>query len=514
MTQRNILVGTGFASWAVALMLLSPLAALADEGDFSADIDATVGLEALEEPNKSNELETETYLAVSVAALLRAWNLQAYFQGPLRFNLDGFAIRDKDWDETEEILRAVRCFRIDYMSADGSEIQYREDGGCNSWTPEEAVGDVAAERSNFLYLSTRLRPIREYSLGYSSIVSGYNAMLEEDHYREGIALEANINRHFTINAALSDIIDPTATMGRVAFRPLQNQVEGYDPDYSDESADTDIFVEVGVTAASDLAPPTELNVETGKFDTDSAVLVGGVDARIRYSSADTWTHESYRVLRFEYGAEFNKIFEHGEAMHNHLRFYYDVGSVDFFIDGEYRLLFGRYLPVYFDPHYRVQRGQYFLSDDQRDLVGTEELTLTKLDFLRSLPEQTEHAYAGTMRFRFWKQVEDGFSRSVDTWLFAEGVPGRDLSNRAGFGLKLYSLFDKLTIQGLFVQQGWDDFGGLLTLQNSVLEVDARYLLTEELYLDFFFDQTWFLVEGGGFDTANDIGLNLGYVPDF
>ncbi len=375
---------------------------------------------------------------------------------------------------------------------------------------------MSTVREEFLYLSARMRPVNAYSLGYGSLVQGYSAMLEEDHYREGISLEANINRHFVINAALSDIVDPTTTMGRVAFRPIQSSAVGEVPGYGEETADTDLFVEVGVTAASDLSVPTNLNVATGATELGDPFLAGGVDARIRYSTEDTWTTEDYRVLRFEYGAEFNKLFDYGQAMHNHLRFYYDVGAVDFYLDGEYRLLLGQYIPAYFDQHYRVQRSQYLLSDEQRAEVGTDDLTMTKIDFLGTLPDKNEHAYAATARFRFWSEDEsgDGWSRAFDWWLFAEQVPGRDLSGRAGTGFTVYNLMDKINISGQFVQQGWDDLSGLFTLANSVLEIDARWLLVENLYIDFFFDQTWFLIGDSGFDTANDVGVNLGYLPEF
>ena len=199
-----------------------------------------------------------------------------------------------------------------------------------------------------------------------------------------------------------------------------------------------------------------------------------------------------------------------------MRFYYDVGAVDLYIDGEYRLILGKYLPAYFNQHYRVQRSQYRLSEDQQRDVGTELLRMTKLDFLDSLPEATEHAYAATMRVRFWKADEyhGAWFRAADWWVFAEQIPGRELSGRAGTGIALHNLAGKVNINGQFVQQGWDDLDGLFSLSNSVLEIGARYLFTESLYLDVFFDQTWFLVDDGGFDTANDIGINFGYLPDF
>ena len=497
------------------LVLAAPQVSAQSE-DFAFDLDANVGLESLEEPNANAQLEANTYLTLSLALLIKAWNVQALIQGPLRFDLNGFSIREKDWDETEEILRAFRCVRVDYMTLNGVESEQREYGSCDSWTPNEAVGDVAQSRENFLYLSTRLQPIYDYSLGYGTLVDGYSATLEEDHYREGISAEANVNRHFVINLALSDIVNPTAALGRVAFRPVQSTETGYESSWGGGAADTDLFVELGVTTANDIRPPVNLNLETSTTETGDPLWANGFDARIRYSTENRWTMDDYRVLRFEYGVELNKIYGYGQALHNHLRFYYDVGAVDLYVDGEYRLILGQYIPSYFNQHYRVQRTQYLLSEDQRHDVGTDQLSMTKLDFLGSLPDTTEHAYAATMRVRFWSAADEGggWYRAADWWVFAEQIPGRDLSGRAGTGLALYNLFDKVSVNGQFVQQGWDDLDGLFSLSNSVLEIGARYLFTESLYLDLFFDQTWFLVDDGGFDTANDIGVNLGYLPDF
>ena len=127
----------------VALVtLLLPLTANAQEDDLNVELDANIGIENMEEPDASNKLENNTYLALSVAALLQAWNLQAYIQAPLRFNFDGFSIREADWDETEEILRAFRCVRLDYMSSGGYETRISETGECHSWRRVHCAGGV------------------------------------------------------------------------------------------------------------------------------------------------------------------------------------------------------------------------------------------------------------------------------------------------------------------------------------------------------------------------------------
>jgi len=501
-TRLTALLMTTFLGSAVAQA--QSVDAAAGNENMSFDFQAEAGVEALEEPNAQSELDTNAYVTVNASALIRLFNFQSVLNAPLRFNLnDGFAIREADWDEGRDYLRIFRCARLDYMTRDGIESHQSERGGCASWTPNEAAGDVAQERENFLYLSTRLRPVYDYSLGYGSLVQGYNAMLEEDTFRDGVLLETNINRHFVVNAAISDVADPTVLAGRVAFRPIQAQ--GSDSG----GTDTDNFLEVGVTVASDLQPPT---YRDGALTTTDALMAGGADVRFRISSENRY-EGSYRILRFELGSEVNQIFDYGMGIHNHLRFYYDVGPFDFYIDGEYRAILGQYLPSYFNQHYNVQRSQFSLSDEQRNaLQGDVELErLTKLDFLAVLEDQTEHAYGATMRFRFWREVEGGWNPSVDFWLFGEDIPNRDQSGRAGAGIHVYQLADKVDINALFVQQGWDDLGGLFSLQNSVLDIDASYELTDDLFLQFFFDQTWFQIpETAQFDTANDVGIGLGY----
>jgi hypothetical protein len=473
------------------------------EEDIMFDFEVEGGLEILEEPLAAlAELENNPYLALNAAGLVRLYNFQTVIQAPLRFDLTDFGIRPEDWDEGRDYLRILRCARIDYMSRDGAESWQREYGGCTSWTPDEAAGDVATTRENLIYLSARMRPVYELTLGYGSLVQGYNATLEENEYRDGISLEANINRHFTVNAALSDVVDPDVVAGRVAFRPIQSAA-GDNVGMSNES-----FVEVGVTAATDLNAPTRLS--SGAFG-EEGLVAGGVDARFRFSDENRYEGQ-YRVLRFELGGEFNQLFDYGSGAHGHLRFYYDVGPFDFYIDGEYRAILGQYLPAFFNQHYRVQRSQYFLSEDQRERIGAgaEELFLTKLDFLGRLPEETEHAYAATMRFRFWREVQGGWNPSADIHIFAEQTPGRDDSGRAGVGLTLYQLADKVDVDALFVQQGWDDVSGIFRLDGSVLDVSARYPLSEELYLVLFFDQTWYALENGSLETANNFGATVGY----
>ncbi|MBN1947163.1 MAG: hypothetical protein JW797_15945 [Bradymonadales bacterium] len=487
-------------------------------------VDAQLGFESLEEPVPDelgiDSLTNQGYVTVNAAALLQLYNLQAFIQAPLRFVTSDFSIRKQDWDETNEYLRVFRCARVDYMSYGGSSVRLNENGACMSWTPDEAVGSVSVPRQDFTYLSLRLHPLTRYSLGYGSIVNGYNAMLEEDHFVEGVTAEVNLNRSLVFSAGLSDIISPTVTAGRLAWRPVQSseQPEEYASGYyysdSDTTSKRELFVEVGATTAVDfVAPATTLHPEQPPSTEERSLVVGGLDARVRYSTENTTSMESYRILRFELGSEYNQIFDFAGALHNHLRFYYDIGSVDFFVDAEYRAIFGQYIPSYFDQHYRVQRSQYLLSNQQRRETGSDSLSMTKLDFLTSLPDETEHAYGTTFRFRFWKGAEGGggWNQAADLWLFLEQVPGRNLSGRAGVGGAIYSLDDKIDLWAQFVQQGWDDLEGLFSLANSVLEVNARYLLTDQIYLNFFYDQTWFLLNTESFDSTHNLGLSLGFL---
>ena len=92
------------------------------------------------------------------------------------------------------------------------------------------------------------------------------------------------------------------------------------------------------------------------------------------------------------------------------------------------------------------------------------------------------------------------------------MPARELSGRAGAAATVYNL-DKLSFTAEFVQQGWDDLAGLFSLSNSVLNVDAVYFLTEEIYLNAYFDQAWFQLATGDFDSANDVGVNLGFAQE-
>lgn len=496
--------------------------------DFS--LDASLGMEGLEEPTAADitQLETNGYVTLDAGGLIQFYNLQTFLHAPLRFNTSDFGIREADWDDTTDWLRIFQCARIDYMSTSGNEERRTESGSCGSWEPDEAVGAISSEREDFTYLSARLVPIYDLNLGYGSIVDGYSATLEQDFFREGLAAEANINRFFIFSGAISDITDPTVIAARAAFRPVQNSAGGGAYGYYDQwgnwhttetQADEYFFVEVGVTSATDLQAPTAYDPSTNTASvSDDPLSVGGVDARIRFNNEDRYSTESYEITRFEFGAEYNQIFSYSGGLHTHLRFYYDVGSFDFYIDGEYRLINSNYIPQYFNQHYRVQRGQFNLSEDQRAGLGTEELTMTKLDYLDALPDETHHAYATSMRFRFWSSdtwVQDGYEQSgwtedVEFTLFAEHAPTRDLSGRAGVGMAFFGLADNLSASAQFVQQGWDDFEGLFSLANSVFEVDARYLLTPEIYLDIFFDQTWFDL-GTELDTTNDFGANVGYL---
>jgi hypothetical protein len=476
-------------------------------------LDAQLGLESLEEPTAgSTTPKANGYATVNAAGLFQLYNFQTVIQAPLRFDINDFGIRKQDWDSTGEWLRVFRCARVDFMqvadpdTGEWHPVRNDEPGDCLSWTPTESVGDVFREGYDFTYYSLRLDPITNFSLGYGSIVDGYNAMLEQDFYRAGLTAELNLNRALVVTAALSDVADPTVAAARAAVRPINTSTPG---DYGTEPG-RELYLEIGTTAAADFQAPT---LRSGHRE-EQGLAIGGVDARFRWSSVNDYTRESYRIIRFELGTEYNQIFRRSGGLHTHLRFYYDIGPVDLYVDGEYRLVNGQYFPAYFDQHYRVQREQYLLSDDQRREIGAGDgLRLTKLDFLDALPDTVEQAYAANLRLRFWPWsaeqsawTQDG----ADFWLFVEDVPARSLSGRAGAGLVLYNVANKLRVWSEFVQQGWDDLSGLFTLKNSVLDIQGRYSLTDQIYLDLYFDQTWFLLDTGAFDTTNDVGLSVGF----
>lgn len=485
------------------------------------DIDASLGLESLGEPQadggeEAQQTEATGYANIDAAALLQIYQFQAYLRAPLRFALSDFSIREEDWDQTEEFLRAIPCARVDFMDVadhgmqNWSPVRLSEDGHCSSWTPTEAVGDVFRDPWDLTYWSVRLAPLRNFTLGNGSIVDGYDSTLEEDFYREGVELEVNLNRRFVLLAGLSDIIDPTVLAGRAAFRPVDSEHEG--EYYGDDR--TQLFAEIAVTAATDVSAPTLLNASGAR--NEETILLGGVDARFRWSKVNDYSRESYRIVRLELGARYDQFFDRDQGVLANLRFYYDIGDVDFYIDGEYRLLHGQYVPSYFDQHYRVQREQYPLSEAQRQGYSRREALFTKLDFLNNLPEDTEHGYAANFRFRFWpwSAEQSAWTRDgADLWLFIEQVPGRDASGRAGAGLGFPNIADRLRLWGEFIQQGWNSVGDIFALNNSVLNVTGRIGLTNEIYLDLYFNQAWFQFEDGTFDTTNDLGFDVGFVAD-
>jgi hypothetical protein len=482
------------------------------------DIDASLGLESLQEPtrdpNATERSRATGYATVDATGLLQIYQFQAALRAPLRFNLSDFGIRAEDWDQTEELLRTIPCARVDFMDVadhgrdNWTPVRLRETGQCTSWTPTEAVGDVFREPWDFTYWSLRLAPLNGFTLGSGSIVDGYRSTLEEDFYREGLEVEVNLNRRFAFLAGLSDILDPTVIAGRAVYRPLDSETVG--SFYG--AARTQLFAELGLTTAADVSAPTLLN--EGGARREEAIAIGGAEARFRWSSVDDYSRDSYEIVRFEVGSRFNKFFGRDHGLHANLRFYYDIGDVDFYIDGEYRMLRGRYLPSYFNQHYRVQREQYPLSEAQREGFTRQEALFTKLDFADNLPDDTEHGYAATFRFRFWPwdAMRSAWTRDgADLWLFIEHVPSRDASGRAGAGLEFPNIADRLRLWGEFVQQGWDDVGGIFRLDSSVLNVNSRLLLTDEIYLDIYFNQAWFQFDDGTFDTTNDLGFNVGFV---
>ncbi len=488
------------------------------EQNFNLDINASVGMEGIEEPDGTSDgsgeanLKTNAYVNVDAGVLVQAHILQSFIAAPLRFRTDGFKLREQDWDTRPEVLRVFRCVRLDYMRWGGSLERLDEDGSCQSWTPDEAVGSVSSARERFTYLSARLTPVNNYAVGYGTIIDGYTADIEENDYVAGVGMDVNVNRFWVMSAILGDVSDPDVVGGRTAFRPMQrtNYEDGYDGFASDTARQ--LFMEVGGTAVTDLTAPVTRTDDMGVLvnATDNVTVVGG-DIRIRTDRESTEYMHDYKVTRFELGAEWNHIVGYDGGAHGHLRLYHDIGWLDFYVDGQYRYVGSQYIPRYFDQHYRVQRSQYLLSEAQREGTSAAGRLGTKLDALRALPRGGEHGYGSSARFRFWipKATGDGWRKLAELRLFVEGVPGRAASNSAGVEASIINIENKLDIYGRFAQQGWDSPADLFRLKNSILSATVVYDLTDQLYLQADYSQTWFQVSAIDFDSTNNFGLQLG-----
>jgi hypothetical protein len=129
----------------------------------NADDDETVDLDAGGEFGYTS-LDGINYMMPTPTADLRMYTLQAAIRVPLRINPATGDLRKMDWDETGDYFRLGQCVRFDLSASQQFE---RERGLCHGWQ---------IPRDDY-YVTFRLGPVQDYSLGHGTILNGYSNTL-------------------------------------------------------------------------------------------------------------------------------------------------------------------------------------------------------------------------------------------------------------------------------------------------------------------------------------------------
>lgn len=468
-----------------------------DNGEtYDTDLGAEVGFASLDHI---------TYLAPTLAADIRINMFQLAFRAPLRFHMSDWSLREQDWDEASDFFRLGQCVRIDW-SAEG-RFQ-RERGFCRPW-------DVVKDD---YYVSTRLAPIQDFSLGHGTILNGFSNTIDPDHFQSAVVTDFQLHEFVTGHLLLDNVTNPNLMGGTISFQPF-----AYEREETEDSYEESNRFQLELTAVSDIGAPDRVLTAFGRPISDNhanllytrkPVTVLGADLQYRYIFG--------RQINFELHADANYIADHGMGSHAQALFIYNHpdGIYSWRGVGEFRYVERDYIPNYFDSYYFIQRQQFNLTAQASDAsAGIGDAIVTKQQFLNSLPRgQFDAGYYIALEGEVYSG--EGSDRRVvaNGRVYIADNLGRNADGQFLVSLGLHRLGGEFDVTALYSRQNWSMLRDIFQLNNTLIKLLVRWDFSEYFYLLMNYGRIWQLVAdassgGAGYQSQNELTFSLGYSGD-
>ena len=404
--------------------------------------------------------------------------LKVGFYVPLSFRLtgEGDFFRNDEWDEPGEILRTVRW----------AEIGQR-------------------------YGAVRLRvgELVDWSVGHSTIMSGYNNSLDLDHFSWGVGGEIN-TKMGGVELMVGDVVDPSVMGGRVYVRPL---FFTGGPSFFDRLA-------VGASVITDTHAPKELKLEpkrdaagnpeldaqgtpisTGKYvqdengdlivETESAATVMGIDAELPLLPPGDFVLTPYTDLI--------KISGAGTGLHTGVFFGWQApANISIGGRAEYRVLGENYLPGYFGPVYGVERSSYLPVTNDLGLETAQKYP--KREWLAKSDTKASDGYLTEVNADVMGivRVQAQYATSADDQATGEFVSRATIN--AG---------DAAQIGVYYARSGLSELSEIGDLKDALVVAEAKVPLNSFLYLTAQGNRRWQLDDKGEYQPNDEYSFSVG-----
>lgn len=518
------------AALALATPLLAPSEARAQNERYTAfRVGADLGYA---------RIAGENFAQLNATGLLRLGPVRLDFYVPLRFRLTDFAFREEDWADARDYLRTVRCLRVDIGDYIRPDDQY--DASCEAY---EGTGGL----HDRWYLSARAAPVRAFDLGHETLVTGFNNSLDPNRPQIGGVVDGIFRDWGYAHFFTDDISNPRVIAANAAVRPMQVLGANWDETPDD--------LELAATVVSDISAPAHVRGAFGRPVRDAdgnlqarAASLTALSAHAHYWRLfDACTEEgsngctAMRRMGFFAFADYNRFVEveDGDALHAGARFWYRTRAMFGRYDGraldrprgfdvfkvsvgaEYRFMGNRYLPGYFDGNYSVQREQFALNDQARSALGTDALTVTKLEFLLQQPAGRSHAFSAYAQVVVPIPTAQGEPPSplpITLWIEDGGGPLRTSASATIGPFRM----DQVAVGAQILRRNFDGLENLFSLDGSLIRVVGSVFLAsaqrrrspqasilDNLMVNLSWNRRFLRNEAGALDTTNDLFISLG-----
>ena len=362
------------------------------------------------------------------------------------------AIREQDWDEASDYMRVLRF------------VQY----GSRQDTFFARAGELSG-----------------VVLGHGTIVSGYNNVVDVNHFQWGLTGAVNLNIGGS-EVLLDNLIDPDIMGLRLYVRPWQF----IDP----ESYWTNLAF--GVSLIGDIDAPQSLQLATdGTFvvDDEHNLVVAesegtgvlGFDVELQAFTNDLVSLTPYTDVNVHLG--------HGTGLYiGNLANFSFTDAVALNTRLEFRVLGEGHYPTYFDDLYELER----LLFRPLDPTGQRRPKLQVLDL--DPPDSRLGWYGeGTLGILGMVFVTAGY----------EDYQGDD--NSSFFARLALSNLGPVTLGAYYVNQNFDGVGEFFDLDNALLVSEVRVGVWGPLYVIGQFSRRFSAQEDGTYEPVDDWGVGVG-----
>lgn len=470
LSAKRLLIGTGVSLLALLVLPASASAQnaldagigpakLGDDYFVRLNLGGAVATPALPLPLPASWFDAEPSAPLKVG-----------FYVPLSFRLtgEGDFFRNDEWDEPGEILRTVRW----------AEIGQR-------------------------YGAVRLRvgELVDWSVGHSTIMSGYNNSLDLDHFSWGVGGEIN-TKMGGVELMVGDVVDPSVMGGRVYVRPL---FFTGGPSFFDRLA-------VGASVITDTHAPKELKLETttnssgdvivtGKYvqdengdlivETESAATVMGIDAELPLLPPGDFVLTPYTDLI--------KISGAGTGLHTGVFFGWQApANISIGGRSEYRVLGKDYLPGYFGPVYGVERSSYL---PVTNLDGSKTAQkFPKREWLAKSDVEASDGYLTEVNADVMGivRVQAQYATSADDQATGEFVSRATINAGDTAQIGLY-----------YARSGLSELSEIGDLKDALVVAEAKVPLNSFLYLTAQGNRRWQLDDKGEYQPNDEYSFSVG-----